>query len=417
MTIAVKLSPTELLSQLAESRSSGCLQLDEGLVSWKIYLYQGNLQYVDCSVQLLDQLKYYLHSFGWKQAIAALKELPESCIKIQSCLQDNSPHQDLYSKIISWLLTEKHLDRSQGAELIEYITKDELQFCLWLERGISTWQEGKPLPLWIDKQFTQIPSLQILEILTIEANRLKRWQTCSSNLLSVHQRPYFSPGWETSNFTNPGSLDHKTLKELAQLLIGRTSIRQLSLLLNKDELYVAQILSPYIEAKIIYLHHPQTPLDKLPPIPRARKTVEQPSVGTIQNKNTLNTSDSTNTKLWKIICIDDSPTILSEIQRFLNQKQFQITAIDDPVQAVSQIFQINPDLILLDITMPRINGYKLCGLLRSSGNCDQTPIIMVTGNTGLIDKARAKLAGATDYFTKPFTQQGLRDMVAKYLQY
>ncbi|MDJ0593210.1 MAG: hypothetical protein QNJ72_25020 [Pleurocapsa sp. MO_226.B13] len=59
--------------------------------------------------------------------------------------------------------------------------------------------------------------------------------------------------------------------------------------------------------------------------------------------------------------------------------------------------------------------YKLCGLLRSSGKCDRTSIVMVTGNTGLIDKARAKLAGATDYFTKPFTQEGLIKIVEKHL--
>ena len=64
--------------------------------------------------------------------------------------------------------------------------------------------------------------------------------------------------------------------------------------------------------------------------------------------------------------------------------------------------------------MPKINGYKLCKLLRGSDNCNHTPIVMVTGNTGLIDKARAKIAGATDYFTKPFTQQELIEIVEKY---
>ena len=93
----------------------------------------------------------------------------------------------------------------------------------------------------------------------------------------------------------------------------------------------------------------------------------------------------------------------------------KVTAINDPVKASSVIFRLEPDLILLDITMPRINGYKLCGLLRSSHVFDETPIIMVTGNTGMIDKARAKLAGATDYFTKPFTQEGLMNIIEKHL--
>ena len=213
-------------------------------------------------------------------------------------------------------------------------------------------------------------------------------------------------------------LGTKTASKLAQVIRGRTSIRQLSLLLHKDELLIAQTLSPYIEDKIIYLRPAQQPLDRLPSIPRPQKTVQQPSQVTLStnNNNEVKKPDAAAVKTWKIVCIDDSPTILDEMKRFLSTERFEITAIDDPVQAVSAVFRINPDLILLDITMPKINGYKLCSLLRGSEYCNNTPIIMVTGNTGLIDKARAKIAGATDYFTKPFTQERLIDIVEKYLE-
>ena len=128
MTTTIKINPRELLSRLANSNSSGCLELDEGLVSWKIYLQQGSLQYVYCSAQLLDQLKYHLHYLKWKQAVAALKS--PSFAKIQSSLQDKSDYQNLYSQVISWLLREKHLTSFQGLKLIEQITKDALQSCL-----------------------------------------------------------------------------------------------------------------------------------------------------------------------------------------------------------------------------------------------------------------------------------------------
>jgi twitching motility two-component system response regulator PilG len=157
---------------------------------------------------------------------------------------------------------------------------------------------------------------------------------------------------------------------------------------------------------MIHLRNPQPPLEQLPNIPRSPQVKEQ--------ENLPHTSKAV--KTYKIVCIDDSPTILSEIQRFLKEERFEVTAINDPVQASSVIFRLEPDLILLDITMPRINGYKLCSLLRSSNVFNETPIIMVTGNTGLIDKARAKLAGATDYFTKPFTQEGLMAIIDKYLE-
>ena len=410
MTTTTKLNSRELLSQLADSNSSGCLELDEGLISWKIYFQQGKIKYVCCSAQLLDRLKYYLHYFGWKQAIAALKNLPPSLVKIKSSTRDKSSAQNLYDRVIPWLLTEKHLDLSQSLKLIEHITKDEIQYCLWLDKGASSWHDEQ-LPSWIPSAIQDSLSLTISECLNQEQIRLQQWQNCSNEILSVYQRPYFPPSWETKTLPASGPLNRKTLIELTQVLRGRTSIRQLSILLKKDELQVAQILSPYIDEKIIYLHHAQTPLDKLPAIPRIKQDVRQSNSPT-RHENSSNTSNKT----WKIVCIDDSPTILAEIKRFLDREKFEVTAIDDPVQAVSQIFQIAPDLILLDITMPRINGYKLCGLLRSSGKCDDTPIIMVTGNTGFIDKARAKISGATDYFTKPFTQQGLTQIVEKYLE-
>jgi two-component system, chemotaxis family, response regulator PixG len=389
MTTTSKLNSPALLSQLAETSKSGCLKLTSETVVWRIYLHQGSLQYVYCSTQSLDQLKYYLHTLGLEEAIAALKDSPPSF----------GTGTDIYSQIIPWLLTEQHINSAEGLKLLETITQDELQFCLWLDQGDSDWQEGDLVPSWIKDSVQASISLSISDCLNAEEIKRRQWQKCSQELLSVYQRPYFALGWEAKNLPPSGSLNHKTLMELTKVLRGRTSIRQLSVFLNKNEYQIAQVLSPYIDEKIICLRNPPELLSKLPTIPRS-----------------LNNSSSEAVKTWKIVCIDDSPTILQEIKRFLDSDKFQVTAIDDPVKAVSQIFIINPDLILLDITMPRINGYKLCGLLRNSGKCDQVPIIMVSGNTGLIDKTRAKLAGATDYFTKPFTREGLNQVIDKYLQ-
>ena len=419
MTTTTKLNPRELLSQLANSNSSGCLELEEGLVSWKIYLQQGKLKYIDCSVQSLDQLKYYLRHLGLKQALNGLKGLLLSDnIKLESYVPEKSSQQNSYSKVICWLLAEKHLDSPQGLKLIEQITKDALSSCLWLDKGTSLWQDGYSLPLWIKVRFNDTLSVNLSECLQIEQNRLKQWQqNCSDRLLSVHQRPYFAHSWEQQTLPTSGVLKYKTLQELTQVIRGRTSVRQLSLLLQKDELHVAKILSPYINNEIIQLRNPQPPLDRLPNVPRRKQNIKQSlsSSSSTSNNDGHENPENSAVKTWKIVCIDDSPTILKEIQRFLDPKKFEVTAIDDPVKATSIIFRINPDLILLDITMPRINGYRLCGLLRDSYHCAHTPIIMVTGNTGLIDKTRAKLAGATDYFTKPFTQEGLNKIVAKHL--
>jgi twitching motility two-component system response regulator PilG len=118
---------------------------------------------------------------------------------------------------------------------------------------------------------------------------------------------------------------------------------------------------------------------------------------------------------YTIACIDDSPTILQAISTFLNDSGVAVVMINDPVKALMQVMRSKPDIILLDVGMPNLDGYELCSLLRRHPSFKQTPIVMVTGHTGFIDRAKAKLVGASGYLTKPFTQSELVKTVFKYL--
>ena len=399
MTTIKKLYPQELLLQLVTSKSSGCLTLNNLDSSWKIYLQQGNLKYIDSSIQFLEQLEYHLHRLKLKKAAIALKHWSKSNLDIQSSVNKQQTSSDIYRKAVSWLIKEKHLNRFQSVKLIQNMTKDLLQYCLWLDRGISHWHKGDTIPAWIEAKLGNYPPLNLSKCLSLEQNRLQQWQSCSAKLFSVHQRPYLVSDWQKKTLPLFGLLDRQDLEQLAKIISGRISIRQLSLLLQKDELDVAQILSPYIEERIVYLRSPQPALLQFPTIPRIKS----------------NDRFSSNA-IHKIVCIDDSPTILKEIKRFLVREMLEVTVVDDPMQAISKIFTIAPDLILLDINMPRVNGYELCKLLRKSEKCDRIPIVMVTANQGIINKAKAKIAGANDYLTKPFTQSQLVGLVNKYLK-
>jgi len=401
-----KFNPVGLLVKSSNSNNTGYFEFTKGSVFWRVYLQEGKLKYVDCSIQLLSQLKYYLLRQGWKDAAAALKNVPESYLKSKDNPEGTFPYQSLYEHAILWLLAEKRLDVSQFIQLIEDISQDSLQSCLWLTDASYVWHKEESIPSWIKAQTGDSLSLDILDLVYFLQKRLKKWQGCAPELLSPYQRPYFLDYRDIDRPPSSGVLSLKTLNQLSQVMRRGLSFRQLSLFLNKDELHVAQILSPYIEHRMIHLRNPQSPLDRLPNIPKPIQIEEKKKISSV----------SWPVKKHKVVCIDDSPTILQEIQRFLNKDRFAVTAVDDPVQASSIIFRLKPDLILLDITMPKINGYKLCGLLRSSNVFNDTPIIMVTGNTGMIDKARAKLAGATDYFTKPFTQAGLIAIIDKHLK-
>ncbi|OUL27895.1 two-component system response regulator [Nostoc sp. RF31YmG] len=119
--------------------------------------------------------------------------------------------------------------------------------------------------------------------------------------------------------------------------------------------------------------------------------------------------------LYTIACIDDSQTVLNSIKHFLDEETFSVVLINDPVKALMQILRSKPDLILLDIEMPNLDGYELCSLLRRHSQFRDTPIIMVTGRTGFIDRAKAKMVRSSGYLTKPFTQPDLLKMVFKHI--
>ena len=149
-----------------------------------------------------------------------------------------------------------------------------------------------------------------------------------------------------------------------------------------------------------------------------QKSPQKNSTSTPTNKgndSAINPGKPLAKSTYTIACIDDSPTVLNAINSFLDDKSFSVVMINDPVRALMQVVRIKPDLILLDVEMPNLDGYELCSLLRKHSLFKTTPIIMVTGNTGFLDRAKAKLVRASGYLTKPFNQSELLKMVFKHL--
>ena len=118
---------------------------------------------------------------------------------------------------------------------------------------------------------------------------------------------------------------------------------------------------------------------------------------------------------YTIACIDDSPTVLNCIKYFLDENKFSVVTINDPLRAFVQVIKSKPDLIFLDVTMPTLDGYELCSILRKHALFKNTPIIMVTGRKGFIDKTRAKFVKSSDYLTKPFNKSDLLKMISKHI--
>lgn len=110
--------------------------------------------------------------------------------------------------------------------------------------------------------------------------------------------------------------------------------------------------------------------------------------------------------------IDDSNTIRRSAEIFLAQAGCQVVLAEDGFDALSKIADHAPDLIFVDIMMPRLDGYQTCALIKKNARLKSTPVIMLSSKDGLFDRARGRLAGSDEYLTKPFTKESLLRSVA-----
>ena len=116
----------------------------------------------------------------------------------------------------------------------------------------------------------------------------------------------------------------------------------------------------------------------------------------------------------KVMVIDDSNTIRRSAEIFLKQTGCEVILAEDGFDALSKIASQMPDLIFVDIMMPRLDGYQTCSLIKRNSRFKSTPVILLSSKDGVFDRARGRMVGSDQYLTKPFTQESLVDAVRTY---
>lgn len=116
-----------------------------------------------------------------------------------------------------------------------------------------------------------------------------------------------------------------------------------------------------------------------------------------------------------ILVVDDSPTVRKLISGKLEKSGHNVVCASDGVEALERLSEIMPDLVLLDITMPRMDGYEVCKQIRSNPEAHNLPVVMISGKDGFFDKVRGKMAGTSGYVTKPFGPETLMKALETYL--
>ena len=117
-----------------------------------------------------------------------------------------------------------------------------------------------------------------------------------------------------------------------------------------------------------------------------------------------------------ILVVDDSPTVRKLITGKLEKSGHEVVCAVDGMDALAKLEQIVPDLILLDITMPRMDGYQVCKMIRNNAALKDIPVVMISGKDGFFDKVRGRMAGTTGYITKPFGPETLMKALDAYIK-
>ena len=109
----------------------------------------------------------------------------------------------------------------------------------------------------------------------------------------------------------------------------------------------------------------------------------------------------------KILVIDDSKTIRRTAEVLLKKEGFEVDSANDGFEALPKVVQFRPDLIFVDVMMPRLAGYQTCALIKGNAAFRTTPVIMLSSKDALFDKAKGRIVGADLYVTKPFTREDM----------
>lgn len=117
---------------------------------------------------------------------------------------------------------------------------------------------------------------------------------------------------------------------------------------------------------------------------------------------------------FKVMVIDDSRTIRRTAETLLQKEGYQVISATDGFEALSMIADNKPDLIFLDVMMPRLDGYQTCALLKHHQVFRHTPVVMLSSKDGLFDRARGRIVGSDSYITKPFTRDELMAVIKQY---
>ncbi len=362
---------------------TGKLEVNSSDQSWKIFFCIGHLAWVSGG-------KHHNRRFQriWQQLC--------SNISLENIkLREEESYRCYYYHLISVLSRRKILTPVQTKQVFFWHLKEVLFDILQQESQQRLTYNLSDRGL--EKSLILMSTVIRLETVLPPVNKL--WQEWHKSNLTEYS-PNLVPVILKQNLLEKVAKNN-SYKTITKLVNGQNSLRDTAALMKIDLRKLTLFLMPYIRNKLIGLKE----------VPDRKRLKGSPGLHT--DFGMVQPSDQTQAL---IACVDDSKEMCYLLEKILNKGGYRFLGIQDSIKALVMIIDAKPDLIFLDLMMPIANGYEICTQLRRAPIFDNTPIIILTGNDGVVDRVRAKMVGATGYMTKPVEPKKVLALVKQYLQ-
>lgn len=381
---------TKLFQTLKKPRFTGCLTLANPLGrEWHFYMYLGRLVYASGGVHPVRCWRRNLTSH--MPQIAGDRQMLQKDLAAVN-VAEAKLHWE-YDLIRKWH-TQGKVDREQVSQMVQAIATEiffDVSQTTQVTYHFAQLNYGDNPLILLDADQMIIQAWKLLN----------QWNTLDISHLSPNSAPHIQNAELLQERSSPTNY-----KLLTTLITGRATFWDLSIRMKRDVVQVAQSIMPYIKMGFIDigtiddLPAPTKNLSaKLTKIPLSSIT-EQPNV----ERQPL------------VAYIDPDPEQQEYISKILQEIGCRYLPVEDPFKAMSILLAQKPDVILLELNLGGVNGLDMCAQLKKLSLFRQTPIFIVTDTSGIFDRVKSRLMGATDFLVKPVQPEEIILAVQKYLQ-
>lgn len=349
---------------------------------WSLYFCMGRLVWARGGSHVLRRWRRFLSQY-----------CPQICAQNDSRFESDVVKGEDYNLLIRWV-KQHQITGEQAASVIRN-TVTEVMFDILQQEKLGQ------LTFVGDHQDTLHACLTLLNAEQTLKQAQQTWGTWSDaglSKISPNLAPLLRQLEQLQQQSSP-----QVYQTLVKVIDGERTLREVAVLLKQDLLtLVRTFVHHYVHKGLMAL---VSVPDFSPPAPPERDVVA----------GAASPSQPASAARPLIACVDDSHLEQQLMELILTKAGYRFLGIQDSVQVLPALLEHKPDLIFLDLVMPVANGYEVCSQIRRTSLFKNTPVVILTGNDGIVDRVRAKVVGSTDFLGKPIEAEQVLAYARKYL--